>query len=115
MDSVFHALANAHRRTILDVIRATPGIAVGELAAKFDVSRITVMKHLDVLERAGLIVSEKVGARRRLFLNTVPLQEIHDRWTSTFTEMGARRVLDIKQRAEATSRLKRNKANDTGH
>ena len=104
MTDVFQALANEHRRRMMDLIRARPGIAVGQLAAQFDVSRITVMKHLGVLEAAGLVVSRKEGVRRHLFLNTVPLQEIHERWTSIYTETGARRVLDIRDRAEALSR-----------
>ena len=104
MDSVFHALAHAHRRRMMDLVRSAPGITVGQLAAKFDVSRITVMKHLETLERAGLIVSRKDGARRRLHLNTVPLQEIHRRWTSTFTEDGAERVLGIRSIAEAKAK-----------
>ena len=107
MDAVFHALANKHRRKMMDIVRAFPGITVGELAAKFDVSRITVMKHLETLERAGLFVSRKDGARRRLYLNTVPLQEIHERWTSTFTEHGAQRVLGIKYSAEASARARK--------
>ena len=107
MDTVFQALANTHRRKMMDITRASPGITVGELAAKFDVSRITVMKHLETLERAGLFVSRKDGPRRRLYLNTVPLQEIHERWTSTFTEQGAQRVLEIKYGAEASARARK--------
>ena len=91
----------------MDVVRASPGITVGDLSAHFDVSRITVLKHLETLDKAGLIVSQKDGARRRLYLNTVPLQEIHERWTSTFTERGAQRVLGIKHSAEAWTRAKK--------
>ncbi len=104
MDSVFQALSHVSRRRMMDLIRATPGVAVGRLAQEFDVSRIAVMNHLTVLERAGLVVSRREGRSRVLFLNTVPLQEIHERWTSTYTEAGARRVLDIKRLAEANGR-----------
>jgi len=110
MDAVFHALAHAHRRQMMDLVRAQPGVTVGRLASEFDVSRITVINHLGVLERAGLIVSEKDGSRRRLFLNTVPLQEIHQRWTSTFTEEGALRVLEIRAMAEAAARQRKEPA-----
>lgn len=103
MDAVFHALANPHRRRIMDILRARPGVTVGELSSEFDVSRITVLRHLQVLEQAGLLVSRKDGPRRRLHLNTVPLQEIHERWTSAYTESGALRLLDIRRRAEAAA------------
>ena len=95
---------------MMDLVRAQPGVTVGRLASEFDVSRITVINHLGVLERAGLIVSEKDGSRRRLFLNTVPLQEIHQRWTSTFTEEGALRVLEIRAMAEAAARQRKEPA-----
>lgn len=112
MDVVFHALAHVHRRKMMDIIRAKPGAAVGELAANFDVSRISVMQHLAVLERAELITSRKDGSRRLLYINTVPLQEIHERWTSSYTHDGARRVLDIQRIAEATARKQKDTDND---
>ncbi|MEC9312841.1 MAG: metalloregulator ArsR/SmtB family transcription factor, partial [Pseudomonadota bacterium] len=68
-DAVFAALAHTSRRRMLDHVRDTPGITVGALAAKFDTSRITVLNHLSVLTDAGLILSEKDGRTRKLFLN----------------------------------------------
>lgn len=101
MDAVFHALAHEHRRRILDLVKASPGLSVGRLALSFDVSRIAVMNHLAVLERAGLIVSQKDGRSRRLYLNAVPIQLIHDRWTDEYSAHWAQRVTDIKAMAEA--------------
>jgi DNA-binding transcriptional ArsR family regulator len=101
MDAVFHALAHATRRQIMDHVRDTPGIPVGQLAAKFDVSRIAVMNHLVVLEKADLIISKKDGRTRRLYLNAMPIQEIHERWTDAYSAQWAERTSLIKQVAEA--------------
>jgi DNA-binding transcriptional ArsR family regulator len=109
MDSVFHALAHEHRRRVLDLVKAEPGLSVGRLAQHFDVTRIAVMNHLTVLERAGLIISEKDGRSRRLYLNAVPIQLIHDRWTSQYSAHWARRLSDIKYAAETAERSKRAK------
>ncbi len=104
MDAVFHALAHATRRQILDRVRHEPGITVGALAQGFDVSRIAIMNHLSVLESAGLIVSKKEGRTRRLFLNAVPIRQIQDRWLDSYGEYWADRTLHIKAAAEAAAR-----------
>lgn len=113
MDSVFHALAHVHRRRMLDLVNARPGVTVGQLAQDFDVSRIAVMNHLDVLERAGLILSQKDGRSRRLYLNTVPIQFIHDRWNSQYSAHWARRLTDIKYAAEYAADLAATTKRDT--
>lgn len=104
MDSVFHALAHAARRQMLDLIRDKPGLSVGALAAEFDVSRIAVMNHLAVLERANLVTSQKQGRSRLLYLNLVPIQEIHERWSDDYAAHWAGRVTTIKALAEAVAR-----------
>lgn len=103
MDSVFHALAHATRRQIMDVVGAEPRITVGALAGKFDVSRIAVMNHLAVLEKAGLILSEKDGRTRRLMLNVMPIAEIHARWSDAYSAYWSDRALLVKQIAEAAA------------
>ncbi|MEM7432735.1 MAG: helix-turn-helix transcriptional regulator [Pseudomonadota bacterium] len=100
LDHVFHALAHQTRRQILDFLRDEPGQAVGKLAAHFDVSRIAIMNHLSVLEEANLLVSEKDGRTRRLYLNLVPIQQIYERWTDDYTAHWAGRVSQIKFAAE---------------
>lgn len=100
MDAVFQALAHGTRRRILDLVREQPGIAVGALAREFDVSRIAVMKHLRVLDDAGLVVSRRDGRSRRLYFNAVPIQLIHDRWTDDYSAYWSSRVTDLKYRAE---------------
>lgn len=101
MDAVFQALAHESRRRMLDIVKEEPGIGVGALAGEFDVSRIAVMKHLSVLETAGLIVSEKDGRTRRLYFNAAPIQMIHDRWTTDFSAYWAGQMTRIKYLAEA--------------
>jgi DNA-binding transcriptional ArsR family regulator len=101
MDAVFHALAHTVRREILDYVRATPGLTVGELASKFDVSRIAVMNHLAVLEKADLLISERDGRSRKLYLNIMPIQDIYERWTDTYSAYWAEHVNLIKHAAEA--------------
>ena len=105
MDRVFSALAHTSRREMMDHLRAQPGISVGELAANFDVTRIAVMNHLKVLEDAGLVISEKDGRSRRLYLNAVPVQLIYERWTDEYSAQWLDRVSLIKAVAEAAAHM----------
>lgn len=100
MDQVFHALAHETRRTILDHLRAEPGLTVGRLASFFDVSRIAIMNHLAVLEEADLVISQKAGRARKLYLNAVPLQLIYERWTNEYSSHWASKLTHIKRSAE---------------
>ena len=115
MNAVFQALAHESRRRMLDIVKERPGIGVGALASEFDVSRIAVMKHLAVLEQAGLVVSEKDGRTRRLYFNAVPIQMIYDRWTTEYSAYWSGNVTrlkylaEIRARNEAKSRKKRAK------
>ena len=109
MDAVFQALGNVSRRRMLDIVKQRPGIAVGALASEFDVSRIAVMKHLAVLEGAGLVVYDNDGRARRLYFNAVPIQMIHERWTTEYSAYWAGQVTRIKYIAET-----RHRDNETG-
>lgn len=101
MDAVFQALASHHRRKILDLVKSMPGCSVNDVCKYFDMSRIAVMKHLRVLEDAGLLVSRKPGRTRELFFNAVPIQMIYDRWTTEYSQFWASQVTDLKFRVEA--------------
>lgn len=103
MDDVFQALAHAGRREMLDIVRASPGSRVGEVCERFDMSRIGAMKHLRVLEEAGLLVSRRDGRTRRLYVNAVPIQMIHERWTSEWSALWASEMTNIKRRVEASA------------
>ncbi|MEC7258063.1 MAG: helix-turn-helix transcriptional regulator [Pseudomonadota bacterium] len=100
-DAVFAALAHVSRRRMLDVIRDTPGITVGALAAQFDTSRITVLNHLSVLSDAGLVLSEKDGRSRKLYLNATPIHAIQRRWIDAYGAYWAEQTLTLKDLAEA--------------
>lgn len=100
-DLVFQALAHRERRRMLDLLMQAPGMTVAAMASHFAMSRIAVMKHLRVLETAGLVHSEKRGRERHLFLDPSPIQAIHDRWTTELTAFWAARMADIKARVEA--------------
>ena len=99
-DLLFGALAHRSRRRILDVLKTRPGCNVNHVASFFDVSRIAVMKHLKVLEEAGLVVSRKEGRTRVLHFNPVPIQEIHERWTTELSQRWASKLTRIKDLVE---------------
>jgi len=104
MDAVFAALGHADRRRILDIVTDAPGCNVNAVCGHFKTSRIAVMKHLRVLESAGLIASEKVGRDRKLYVNIVPIRMIYDRWTTQYSSLWAERLTRIKYRVESRAR-----------
>jgi len=107
MDAVFRALGNGTRRRMLDVVKSRPGCSVNEVCESFEMSRIAVMKHLKLLEEAGLVLSEKVGRTRRLYHNSVPIQMIYDRWTTEYSALWAGRMTRIKYAVETESKGKK--------
>ena len=95
-DTVFRALADSTRREILDALFEREGQSLGELEARFDMTRFGVMKHVKVLEEAGLVVTRKVGRSRLHYLNPVPIREIHDRWTGKFAARASGALLSLR-------------------
>ena len=85
-DLVFKALADPTRRFLLDLLFEREGRTLTELESELDMSRFGVMKHLRVLEEAGLVVTRRSGREKLHFLNPVPIQLIHDRWIDKYTE-----------------------------
>lgn len=102
LDDVFHALASAQRRRILDIVTATPGCGVNQVAEQFEMSRIGVLKHINLLEDAGLLVSERVGRDRPLYVNLAPLQLIHERWSDRYSGFWASRLTRLKYAVEGS-------------
>jgi DNA-binding transcriptional ArsR family regulator len=96
--SVWRALADPTRRAILDLLRERPRIT-GDISSYFEISRIAVMRHLDVLAAAGLVTSRKQGRERWHYLNAIPLQRIHDRWVHAQAEPWAARLLRLRAKA----------------
>ena len=86
MDGVFKALADPSRRRLLDSLFERDGRTLSELCATLEaeMGRFGVMKHLGVLEGAGLVLTRRQGREKRHYLNPVPIQQIHDRWISKY-------------------------------
>ncbi|WP_333607720.1 ArsR/SmtB family transcription factor [Arsukibacterium sp.] len=103
LDAVFLALANCSRRQLLDLIAARPGCTLSELLDEFEISRIGLMKHLQVLQDAQLVLSEKRGRQRPLYLNAVPLQLIHERWSEQYRDFWANQLTRLKYAVESRS------------
>ena len=99
-DRVFKALADATRRHLLDQLFERDGRTLGELEEGLEMTRFGVMKHLRVLEDAGLVVTRRAGREKHHFLNPVPIRQIHDRWIDKYTEGRVNALLDLKARLE---------------
>ncbi len=99
---VFKALADPTRRLLLDLLFARDGRTLGELEAGVEVAmtRFGVMKHLRVLEEAGLVVTRRSGREKLHFLNPVPIRLIHDRWIDKYTERQVSALADLKAELE---------------
>ena len=80
----------------LDQLFARDGQTLGELEAGLEMSRFGVMKHLKVLEEAGLVISHRQGREKRHFLNPVPIRLLHDRWIDKYTEQQVTALADLK-------------------
>ncbi len=99
-DLVFKALADPTRRFLLDLLFERDGRTLTELETQVDMTRFGVMKHLKLLEEAGLVVARKEGREKRHFLNPVPIRQIHDRWIDKYTERHVTALLDLKNELE---------------
>ncbi len=100
VDEVFKALADPTRRSLLDELFRQDGQTLSALEARFDISRFGVMKHLKLLEEAGLVVSRRRGREKLHFLNPVPIRLVHDRWVSKYAEPWVATLSDLKTRLE---------------
>ena len=90
MELVFRAIADMSRRKLIDALYIKDGQTVAELAAALPgMTRFGAMKHLRILESAGLVVTRKDGRMKRHHLNPLPIQRIHDRWFSKFSSTQA--------------------------
>jgi uncharacterized protein YndB with AHSA1/START domain/DNA-binding transcriptional ArsR family regulator len=102
MDDVFKALADPTRRSLLDALFRQDGQTLSALETRLPMTRFGVMKHLKLLEAAGLVVTRRHGREKLHFLNTVPIRLIHDRWVSKYAERWAAALIDLKHRLEDT-------------
>src|SRR5437764_1422574 len=100
MDEVFRALADPTRRSLLDELFKEDGQTLSALEERLPMTRFGVMKHLKVLEEAGLVVTRKRGREKLHFLNPVPIRLVHDRWVSKYAEPWAATLSGLKRRLE---------------
>jgi DNA-binding transcriptional ArsR family regulator len=100
VDEVFKALADPTRRELLDALFVEDGQTLTALEARVPMTRFGVMKHLKVLEDAGLVVTRKRGREKLHFLNPVPIRLIHDRWVSKYAEPWASALTELKTQLE---------------
>jgi len=102
-DEVFKALADPTRRHLLDRLFARDGRTLTQLESELEMSRFGVMKHLRVLERAGLVVTRRSGREKLHYLNPVPIRLIHDRWIDKYTERQVSALANLKAELEETA------------
>lgn len=100
MDIVFKALADSSRRQLLDRLYAENGQTLSELTEGMTMSRQAVMKHLRLLEDANLVATVRVGREKLHYLNPVPIQEIHERWTGKFATHQLQALTALKKGLE---------------
>jgi uncharacterized protein YndB with AHSA1/START domain len=100
VDDVFRALADPTRRSLLDELFRKDGQTLRALEERLPMTRFGVMKHLKLLEEAGLVVTRRRGREKLHFLNAIPIRLIHDRWVSKYTEPWVAALSDLKYKLE---------------
>jgi uncharacterized protein YndB with AHSA1/START domain/DNA-binding transcriptional ArsR family regulator len=105
VDAVFRALADPTRRSLLDELFESDGQTLGALERRLPMTRFGVMKHLKVLEAAGLVTSRRRGREKLHFLNPVPIRLVHDRWVSKYAEPWAATLSGLKTRIEEEAEM----------
>jgi uncharacterized protein YndB with AHSA1/START domain/DNA-binding transcriptional ArsR family regulator len=106
MDAVFKALADPTRRKLLDQLFRKDGQTLSALEGRLPMTRFGVMKHLRILEKAGLVVTKRRGRQKLHFLNPVPIRLVHDRWVSKYAEPWAAALSDLKHKLEDKTMVK---------
>jgi DNA-binding transcriptional ArsR family regulator len=102
-DRVFKALADPTRRFLLDRLYARDGRTLSELESELEMTRFGVMKHLRLLENAGLVVTRRSGRQKLHYLNPMPIRLIHDRWIDKYRERYVSALTDLKNELEETA------------
>jgi DNA-binding transcriptional ArsR family regulator len=100
VDEVFKALADPTRRGLLDALFERDGQSLSELEQRLPMSRFGVMKHLKVLEEAGLVTTRRRGREKLHFLNPVPIQRLHERWVAKYAQPWASALSQLKDEIE---------------
>jgi DNA-binding transcriptional ArsR family regulator/uncharacterized protein YndB with AHSA1/START domain len=100
VDAIFKALADPTRRGLLDALFRKDGQTLSALGRRLDMTRFGVMKHLRILEEAGLVVTKKQGREKLHFLNAVPIRRVHDRWIDKYREAWTTMLTELKDSVE---------------
>ncbi len=103
---MFKALADPHRRALLDALRERDGQTLTDLCRPIPMSRYGVMKHLTILEDAALVTSERVGREKHHYLNPVPIQIVYERWVNRFARPWAGALTALKRHVEEETMAK---------
>src|SRR6202051_1952751 len=106
MDKVFRAMADPTRRRLLDALFKEDGQTLGALEGRVRMTRFGVMKHLKLLEKAGLVVTKRRGREKLHFLNPVPIRLVHARWVSKYAEPWAAALSALKHTLEYKTMVK---------
>src|SRR6266481_5198859 len=106
MDDVFRALSDPTRRSLLDELFKKDGQSLRALEERLPMTRFGVMKHLKLLEEAGLVVARRRGREKLHFLNPIPIRLIHDRWVSKYTGPWVATLSDLKHTLENRTMMK---------
>ena len=112
-DLVFQTLASQPRRQIMDLVKQMPGCCVNDICEHFQMSRIGVMKHIQILVAARLLISRKRGRTREFFFNAVPIQMIYDRWTDEYSAFWVTQAVDLKYKVESKTKAAKAQAPKT--
>jgi DNA-binding transcriptional ArsR family regulator len=102
-DLVFRALSDPTRRHLLDRLFERDGRTLRELESGLEMTRFGVMKHLRLLEEAGLVVARRSGREKLHYLNPVPIRLIHDRWIDKYRERQVSALANLKSELEETA------------
>ncbi len=108
---MFHALADHHRRYLLDLLSRSGGQTLTELSAHLPMSRFGAMKHLRVLEDAGLVTTRKVGREKRHYLNPAPLQDVAD-WVEKYRRFWDERIDRLEDYLRELQQEQKERKND---
>jgi DNA-binding transcriptional ArsR family regulator/uncharacterized protein YndB with AHSA1/START domain len=113
VDAVFRALADPTRRSLLDELFELDGQTLSQLEQRLPMTRFGVMKHLRVLQEAGLVTTRRRGREKLHFLNPVPIRLVHDRWVSKYAEPWVATLSGLKQRIEEEPEMDTQTESDT--
>ncbi|HEY3216813.1 MAG TPA: SRPBCC domain-containing protein [Candidatus Eisenbacteria bacterium] len=95
-------MSDPSRRALLDLLYQRNGRSLADLDGHLPMTRFGTMKHLRVLESAGLVATRRVGRHKLHYLNPVPIRLIHDRWITKYAAPWVGALGHLKRELEET-------------